>query len=123
MAKNKKHVLVVDDVTTNLRYIGEILKEEYMLTMAKSGSQALKLMEKNVPDIILLDIKMPEMDGFELLEIIKNDDRYKQIPVVFLTADNEADNVEKSIGLGASDLIKKPFRPDEMLDRIAKVLN
>lgn len=122
MARLKKHILVVDDVTTNLRYIGEILKEKYSLSMAKSGTQALKMMEKNVPKLILLDIKMPEMDGYELLEKIKADIRYSDIPVIFLTADSEDGIESKCLRMGASDFIKKPFEPEVMLTRIERIL-
>ncbi len=122
MAKNKKHILVVDDVTTNLRYIGEILKGKYVLSMAKSGSQALKMMEKNIPDLILLDIKMPVMDGYEFMETIKKNIRFVNIPVIFLTADTGEGNESKCLRMGASDFIKKPFEPEVMISRIERVI-
>lgn len=120
--KNKKQILIVDDVPTNLRCLGEVLKENYFLSMAKSGEQALKNLEKVVPDLILLDVKMPEMDGYETLERIKGDIRYKDIPVIFLTADTEAGSELKGLRMGASDFIKKPFEPEIILERIEKVL-
>ena len=123
MAKNKKHILVVDDVTTNLRYIGEVLRDRYTLSMAKSGTQALKVMEKNIPDMILLDIKMPVMDGYEVLETLKKDERYSNIPVIFLTADADEGNETKGLRMGASDFIKKPFVPEVMLSRIERILS
>ena len=123
MNKNRKLVLVVDDVTTNLRYIGEALKEKYIVSMAKSAAQALKMMEKNKPDLILLDIKMPVMDGYEMLEVIKNDPKFSDIPVIFLTADNEDGSESKCLKMGASDFIRKPFIPEVMLTRIEHILD
>ncbi|MCR4961163.1 MAG: diguanylate cyclase [Lachnospiraceae bacterium] len=123
MAKNKKHILVVDDVTTNLRYIGEVLKDKYTLSMAKSATQALKLMEKSIPDLILLDIKMPVMDGYEMLKTLKGDARYSEVPVIFLTADADEENETKGLRMGASDFIKKPFVPEVMLSRIERILS
>lgn len=120
--KNRKHILVIDDVTTNLRYIGEVLKESYALSMAKSGEQALKQLAKNVPDLILLDLKMPGMDGFKFLSNIKDDEKYKDVQVIVLTADNQDESESKALELGAVDFIKKPFTPDDMLERINRVL-
>lgn len=119
---SKKHILVVDDVTTNLRYIGEVLKDDYSLSMARSGEQALKMLEKNVPDLILLDLKMPGMDGFKLLSSIKEDERFKDVAVFILTADNQDESMNKALSMGAVDFIKKPFTPGDMLERINKVL-
>lgn len=120
--KNKKHILIVDDVTTNLRYIGELLRKDYVITMAKSGEQAFKIMEKQIPDLILLDVRMPGMDGYEIITIIKNDKRYQDIPVIFLTADKEEGNESKGLKLGASDFIRKPFDPDAVVSRIERIL-
>ncbi len=86
--KSKKHILIVDDVTINLRYIAEILKDNYSLSMAKSGEQALKILNKTAVDLILLDVKMPVMDGFDVLRELSADKKYKDIPVILLTADN-----------------------------------
>ena len=69
----KKHILIVDDVTTNLRFIGELLKEEYSLSMARSGDQALKMLKKIDVDLILLDVKMPKMDGIDVMEQLSKD--------------------------------------------------
>lgn len=122
MGKVKKHIIVVDDVTTNLHYIGEVLKDKYTLSMAKSASQALKMMEKNKPDLLLLDIKMPVMDGYQMMETVRKDPRFVNIPVIFLTADNENGSESKCLQMGASDFIRKPFVPEVMLSRIERVL-
>ena len=120
--KNKKHILIVDDVTTNLRYIGEVLKENYILSMAKSGEQVFKILEKARPDLILLDIKMPQMDGFTVFSKLSSDEKFNSIPVIFLSGDNQEENEVKGIELGAKDFIRKPFDPDDMVLRIERAL-
>lgn len=120
--KNRKHILIVDDVTTNLRFIGEVLKDEYSLSMAKSGRQALKLLEKTIPDIILMDVKMPDMDGYETYSCIKGNKKTADIPVIFLTADTRKENEEKGLSLGASAFIHKPFDPKTLLDTVKDIL-
>lgn len=120
--KNKKQILVVDDVTTNLKCLGEILREKYALSMAKSGEQALQMAERIRPDLVLLDIKMPGMDGYETLERLKESPVCKDIPVIFLTADKENESEIRGFKLGASDFIRKPYEPDIMLSRIERVI-
>lgn len=120
--KVKKHILIVDDVTTNLKCVGEILRHDYSLSMAKSGEQALQMMKKIKPDLVLLDVKMPGMDGYETFTEIKNDSDFKDIPIIFLTADNENGSEIKGLKLGASDFIHKPYEPEIMKGRIERVL-
>lgn len=120
--KTKKHILVVDDVTTNLRCLGEILRGSYSLTMAKSGELAIQMAEKLHPDLILLDIKMPGMDGFETMQRLSENSKCSDIPVILLTADKDNDNEVRGLKLGASDFIRKPYEPEVMLSRIEKVL-
>ena len=81
-------ILVVDDDTSNLALAQKILGKEYRIAAANSGTVALKYLENNSPDLILLDINMPEMDGFQVLEKMKQMERFTNIPVIFLTADN-----------------------------------
>lgn len=114
--KNKKHVLVIDDVSTNLRYIGEILKEEYTLSLAKSGAQAFKMLEKITPNLILLDVKMPQMDGFEVFKQLLSKEETKNIPTVFLSADNQEDTENRVLSMGARGFIRKPFDPQMLID-------
>ena len=117
-----KHILMVDDNTTNLKSAAEVLQPFYHLSMAKSGKQALNFLKKNRPDLILMDIFMPEMDGYETVEQIKLNPKTANIPVIFLTADNEHDSEVKGIQMGALDFITKPFEAQSMLGRIEKVL-
>lgn len=122
MMKNRKHILVIDDVTTNLRCLGEVLKDFYSVSMVKSGAQALKLMKKTKPDLVLLDVKMPEMDGYETFSHMKEDEELSSVPVIFLTADKADESEIKGRKMGAADYIKKPFEPVEMLKRIEYIL-
>lgn len=117
-----KHILMVDDVTTNLKSAAEVLQPYYQLSMAKSGKQALQFLKKNIPDLILLDLMMPEMDGYETMEQIKLNPMTAKIPIIFLTADTEQSSEIRGLQMGAMDYITKPFRAEAMLGRIEKVL-
>ncbi|MCQ2518392.1 MAG: diguanylate cyclase [Lachnospiraceae bacterium] len=119
---NRKHILIVDDVTTNLKCAAEVLQDTYKLSLAKSGHQALEFLKKVKPDLILLDVRMPELDGYQTLEIIKKDPETSSIPVVFLTVDDQRESEIKGLRMGAMDFILKPFEPQVMLSRIAKIL-
>lgn len=120
--KVKKHILLIDDVTTNLKCLGELLRKDYAISMAKSGEQALKMLEKIDPDLILLDVKMPGLDGYETYGELKKMPGVCDIPVIFLTADADRDAELKCLNLGAYDFIRKPFEPDIMIGRIERVL-
>jgi len=117
-----KHILMVDDVTTNLRCVCEILKDTYRVSMVKSGAQALDFLGRTVPDLILLDISMPDMDGYETLERIKELENCSDIPIIFLTADTDDGSEARGYRMGAADYIRKPFEPGIMLRRIEQVL-
>jgi putative two-component system response regulator len=105
-------VLVVDDVDTNVIILEEILKNDYQVITAFNGREALeKLRVANpVPKIILLDVMMPQMNGRELFEIMKTDDAFKRIPVIFITAENDSES--ELLAAGAVDFINKPFLPE-----------
>lgn len=112
-------ILVVDDTTENLQVIGAILRKAgYQLSIAKRGQQGLDIAARTPPDLVLLDIMMPEMDGFEACKRFKADFKLKEIPIIFLTASNEAENVVKGFELGAVDYITKPFNTAELLSRV-----
>ena len=117
-----KHILVVDDTATNLSFIENILKDKYKLALAKSGERALKYLEKTQVDLILLDIMMQGMDGFETFEHIRKLPMSQNTPVIFLTADVNVENEIKGLKMGAMDFIRKPFVPEVMLNRIGHVL-
>jgi two-component system, sensor histidine kinase and response regulator len=114
-----KYVLVVDDNLDNLRVTASILKEQkYLISLAQSGEEALEQMEKEAPSIILLDIMMPIMDGLELCRIIKSKEKWKDIPVIFLTAKNQTSDLVEGFLAGGVDYITKPFEREELLMRL-----
>ncbi|MBQ6806507.1 MAG: response regulator [Lachnospiraceae bacterium] len=115
-------ILLVDDVATNLKCVSKSLKDKYQFITAKSGEEALMLMKKEKPDLILLDICMPNMDGYEVLKRIKADVDGANIPVVFLTAESNLESEMKGRELGAADFIRKPFMPSALFESIQAVL-
>ncbi len=106
-----RRILIVDDVPTNITVLTEILMSDYKIAFATNGKDALKLAASSVPDLILLDIMMPDMDGYETCRQLKSDDKTKDIPVIFLTAKKEEEDEVKGLELGAVDYIAKPFSP------------
>lgn len=117
----KKHILLVDDVATNLKCEELILRNQYQVTMVKSGREALECMQTGIPDLVLLDIRMHEMDGYEVLQHMKKDPKTAAVPVMLLTADTEQESEERGIALGAIDFIRKPIEPQLLLERIETV--
>ncbi len=119
MSKEKPLILIVDDTPKNIQVVGTILREkEYNISVATNGLDAIKLTDKALPDIILLDIMMPEMDGYETCKILKGNEKTKDIPIIFLTAKNEIEDKIKGFDLGAVDYITKPFNIPELLARV-----
>lgn len=115
----KPLVLVVDDVQKNLQVVGTTLMDEgYEISMANHGDKALKLLEKITPDLILLDVMMPDINGYQVCERIKQIEHLKGIPVIFLTAKAELDDIVNGFKLGAVDYVTKPFKKEELLIRI-----
>ena len=117
-----KTILVVDDSKANLTLAKQALDEFYQVSLVTSGQMALRFLEKRVPDLILLDINMPEMDGLETLRQIRANHDYKDVPVIFLTARNDPETEVECLKLGAADFIGKPFVPQVMRSRIARTL-
>lgn len=116
---NKQPILVVDDNPQNLQLLGSLLTQAgYSPAMTQSGIKALEFLQKKTPQLILLDIMMPEMDGFEVCECIKQDPAAKDIPIIFLTAKVDSDSVIKGFDLGGVDYVTKPFNEKELLKRI-----
>lgn len=114
----KAVILIVDDEPLNLTFTAEKLSPHYNVRIAKSGDEALAYLSRQHADLILLDINMPGKDGFEVCEIIKNDPKLKDIPIIFLTAENSPLTVVKAFDSGAVDYILKPFEPEELLIRV-----
>ncbi len=113
------NLLIVDDVIDNIQVIMNVLKENnYNLAYALNGKEALELVKENDYDLILLDIMMPEMDGYEVCERIKKIPEKKDIPIIFLTAKTSIDDISKAFEVGGVDYVTKPFNADELLARI-----
>ena len=112
-------ILIVDDTPANIDVLDQILEEEgYKISVAATGEAALKLAPKINPDLILLDIMMPGIDGFETCRQLKADSLTRDIPILFLTAKNEGAAIAKGFSLGAVDYITKPFLEEEVCARI-----
>ena len=119
MSTEKTCILIVDDAPDNIKILKNLLSDDYKLKAALNGKKALELANSNPqPDLILLDIMMPEMDGYEVCEKIKGDDNTKDIAVIFQTSNSEPVDEEKAFKLGASDYITKPFNPEVVKSRI-----
>lgn len=114
----RSKILVVDDEPANLNLMRQILKNDYDLVFAKSGADALANLQKQVPDLILLDVMMPGMDGYEVCQKIKADPRYSHLPIIFCTAMTEEGDEVRGFKLGASDYVVKPVRPSVVLARV-----
>jgi len=119
----KGNILIVDDLLENLRLLSELLnKEGYKVRSATNGKMALKTVRAKPPDLILLDIKMPEMDGYEVCETLKKDNLTAEIPVIFLSASDELFDKVKAFKNGGIDYITKPFQIEEVIVRIENQL-
>ena len=121
MAKEK--ILVVDDeedILELLRY--NLLREGYNVSCAASGEEALRLAQSEIPDLLVLDLMLPGIDGLEVTKILKNDSRTRDIPIVMLTAKGEEADIVAGLELGADDYITKPFSPRVLVARVRAVL-
>ncbi len=122
---NKPHILLVeDDVFLSGIYQKKFEMEGYKVTAVDNGEKVLPEAKKKMPDIIMLDILLPKMDGFTVLSKLKEDEQVKNIPVILLTNLGQKDDVEKGLQMGAVDyLIKAHFKPSEVVDKIKAVLH
>ena len=123
MKENSQHaILVVDDTETNIDILMETLGDDYDIRVALDGESALENVEEEKPDLILLDIMMPGMDGYEVCRILKDDPRTNDIPIIFLTAMADEQNEAKGLALGAVDYVTKPFSPELVKARVSNQL-
>jgi DNA-binding response OmpR family regulator len=127
MSKNmddKKIILLVeDDVFVSDIYQTKLGSEGFLVQVAENGLEAMKFMEKGKPDLVLLDIVMPYMDGMEVLKRLKENTDWKNIPVILLTNLSEKEKIEEGLGMGATDyLIKSHFTPTEVVEKVKSVL-
>jgi DNA-binding response OmpR family regulator len=117
-ANSLPRVLIVDDVRTNVQILMAALRHEYRLGVVTSGAAALEYARQHCPDLILLDIMMPEMDGYEVCSRLKADERTRGIPLIFITALDETQEKTRGFSLGAVDYITKPFDVAEVKARV-----
>jgi CheY-like chemotaxis protein/HPt (histidine-containing phosphotransfer) domain-containing protein len=114
----KNRILVVDDEKANIEILSSILSPEYTVYMTKTGFGAIELASKHSPDLILLDILMPDMDGFEVLSALKASEETQDIPIIFITGLDSVQDEERGLSLGAADFIHKPFSNSIVLSRV-----
>ena len=120
--EEKKSILLVDDSSIQLRALNDMLKEKYEVRMATSGMQALTLIGKKIPDIIFLDYEMPVCDGKMTLEMIREVEEAKDIPVVFLTGVNDKEHIEAVLKLKPEGYLLKPASADKIYETLDKIL-
>ncbi|QKF59707.1 diguanylate cyclase domain-containing protein [Aliarcobacter lanthieri] len=124
MEYRKPTILIVDDMTTNLLILSDLLKDEYDIKVAKSGTKALEILNiSNEIDLVLLDIEMPDINGYDVCRKLKNNNKTKNLPIVFITAKNSEEDEEFALNLGAIDYIKKPFNKDIVKIRLKNHIN
>jgi adenylate cyclase len=112
-------LLIIEDEPANIRMLSEVLKEAgYQISVATSGEKGLELLERSRPDLILLDIMMPGIDGYETCRRIKSSPQWRDIPVIFLTARTQTSDIVQGFEEGAVDYVAKPFHPRELLARV-----
>lgn len=121
--EKRRHIFIVDDEATNLKVAENVLRNYYQLTLLTSGKELLQVIHRAKPDLLLLDIEMPAMSGFEVIEKIQQDKTLQDIPVIFLTAKNDVESELRGLTLGALDYINKPFSPPLLLKRIQHYLS
>ena len=118
----KKIILIVDDDRLTLSTAQNLLGNEYKVVAVNSGRQAYKYLDRHIPDLILLDINMPDIGGFEVIKSLQADERWRKIPVIFLTADRSVETEVECFRVGAFDFISKPFEPQIMMSRIKSTI-
>ncbi len=120
---NKPTILVIDDSTTNIVLLEAILNDQgYKIDTALNAKEAYQLISRQLPDLILLDLLMPRINGYEFLESIKSKEETKNIPVVVISAVTDSGNIKKTMKLGAQDYIKKPVDIQDLVDKVTAIL-
>ena len=115
---DKNRVLIVDDEPGNIKILSNVLAGDYALSVATNGAQALQVAQVQMPDIVLLDMVMPEMDGIQVCEALKANEQTQDIPVIFVTSMSDTANEERGLDAGAVDYISKPISPPIVKARV-----
>ena len=115
-----KSVLIVDDENMNMFALTHMLRPDYTVYAAKNGQSAIRIAKKQLPDVVLLDILMPEMDGYEVLAHLKSDEETQKIPVIFITGLISPEDEKRGLEMGAADYISKPFEAEDVRTKIRK---
>ncbi|SRR6056297_158067 len=121
---SKRKILIVDDepnIVMSLEYAFK--KKEFEVFVARDGTEALDIAEKQVPDIILLDIMMPQMDGYETLRLLRETEKLKRVKVVFLTAKSKVSDMEKGLQMGADGYMTKPFSVKKVVKEVEEMIH
>ena len=118
-----KYILAVDDEQLNLNIINELLSDDYEVHTAEDGVECLKSIEKRTPDLLLLDVGMPKLNGLDVCKKLREQQKYKNLPIIFLSAFAAEEDMVAGINAGADKYISKPFKPLELLDIVNLMLN
>lgn len=122
MLFEKKKIVAVDDSGIVLKMLTKVLGEKYDLHAFSGGKRALQFLKDRTPDLIILDIDMPEINGYEMLKMIKEREHLKNVPVIFLTSNNDKGHVVKAVAGGAKDYVVKPIDEEILLDKVHAAL-
>lgn len=121
-SSGKKKIVAVDDSGIILKMLIKVLGDSYDLHAFSSGKRALQFLKEKTPDLIILDIDMPEINGYDMLKMIKEREHLKDIPVIFLTSNNDKSHVVKAVAVGANDYVVKPIDEEILLDKVGNLL-
>lgn len=120
--KTKHKILIIDDENLIRQLMSALLAGFGEIELAESGIDAFQKIEANKPDLIILDVQMPDMDGYEVCRKLKGDEKTENIPVVFLTANSSNEDEERGLEIGATDFIRKPISPQIVRTRVSNIL-
>lgn len=122
MEINKKEIVAVDDSSIVLKMLIKVLGNKYDMHVFNGGKRALQFLKSRTPDLIILDIDMPEINGYEMLKMIKEKEHLLEVPVIFLTSNNDKNHVVKAVAGGAKDYVVKPIDEDILMEKVRAVL-
>lgn len=119
---NKKMIVAVDDSSITLKRLTKVLGEQYDLHAFSVGNRALKFLKDRTPDLVILDIDMPEINGYEMLKSIRETEHLKKVPVLFLTSNNDKNYVIRAVAGGANDYVVKPIDEEVLMEKVHAAL-